>query len=263
MFFSGPIGIDGKRNTKNDCVWAKSIEDAGELLDCPHEKFNHNVMIWGGLHWNGLIPEHSPIFVHELKERARAAGVQLGAKGGLNAAGYAYMVTNEVLPEVRERFGGREVWQDDNARIHRAPAAIQACQAFAERIPVSIQAPKMADIWPVENLWGLLGERLRKRGAKTKEEMMEILVEEWNLINNDKELCRNLIRSIPKRLEACVRVGGRQIRRSDYEKPNNLNNNQDNINNLNNNPAAGVAGPGPGVAGVAAPDQAVAGPAPQ
>ena len=56
-----------------------------------------------------------------VKERLRAAGVQLGGGGGLNGQCYAWMITNEVLPLVRAMFDGpyKEVWQDDAAVIHR------------------------------------------------------------------------------------------------------------------------------------------------
>ena len=172
--------MKGRRNSKNDVVWAESIKDAGELLDFACEKFDQNVMLWGGLTWKGLIPRDGPIFVHELKERLRKAGVELGPKGGINAAAYAWMITNEVLPEVRRLYpGGREVWQE---------------------------------------------ERVKQRCPEDAEDRNTIIVEEWNRIDMDKELCRRLMRSIPKRLDAVVKSGGRQIRRKDY------NSNDNNIN---------------------------------
>ena len=38
--FSGPIGRMGRRNSKTDIVWAKSIDSARDLLDYPQEKFD-------------------------------------------------------------------------------------------------------------------------------------------------------------------------------------------------------------------------------
>ena len=238
MFFSGPIGITGKHNSKNDIVWSKSKEDAGELLDHAYNKFEKNVMVWGGVHYTGLFPPNGPIFMHELKQRVIDAGVELGQRGGINGAAYAYMITEEVLPLVRQLYGGREVWQDDNARIHRGEAALEACREFAQRIPVHIQAPKMADVWPVENLWAILNDRVKKREPQTSDDRCLYIVEEWIKIDQDKALCRRLMRSIPKRLDAVIKVEGRQIRREDYKDPMDANNNNDNINNNAVVPAA-------------------------
>ena len=78
-------------------------------------------MIWGGICWKGLIPPNRPIFVDELKIRCRAAGVQLGRSGGINGDAYAWMITNDVVPIVKNMYSGnvKEIWQDDSATIHR------------------------------------------------------------------------------------------------------------------------------------------------
>ena len=47
----------------------------------------------------------------------------------------------ELYPE------GDGIWQDDGARIHRCPQALQAVfDSFNDRIDHEAQAPKMADI---------------------------------------------------------------------------------------------------------------------
>ena len=45
----------------------------------------------------------------------------MGNNGGVNGACYAYMITNEVVPVVKALYNGneKEIWQDDNATIHR------------------------------------------------------------------------------------------------------------------------------------------------
>ena len=51
----------------------------------------------------------------------------------------------------------------------------------------------MADLWPVENLWGLLQQRVKRREPMTKEELRRYIEEE--------ALCRRNMQSIPKRLQ--------------------------------------------------------------
>ena len=89
----------------------------------------------------------------------------------------------------------------------------------------------MADVWPVENLWAILNDRVKKREPQTSDDRCLYIVEEWIKIDQDKALCRRLMRSIPKRLDAVIKVEGRQIRREDYKDPMDANNNNDNINN--------------------------------
>lgn len=92
-----------------------------DLLDHPQEKFGSNFMIWGGLCWKGLVPPNRPIFVDDLKDCCRAAGVPLGRGGGIDGQAYAHMITQEVIPIVKNIYSGvvKELWQDDCAAIHR------------------------------------------------------------------------------------------------------------------------------------------------
>ena len=57
------------------------------------------------------------------------------------------------------------------------------------------------DVWPIENLWGILNMRVKAREPLTKEDLRRIIEEEWCKIDDDKDLCRRLMRSIPKRLQ--------------------------------------------------------------
>ena len=66
---SGPIGKSGRRNSKTDIVWAKDVDSVRDLLDFPQEKYDENVMLWGGVSYKGLVPSGSPVFVDEMKVR--------------------------------------------------------------------------------------------------------------------------------------------------------------------------------------------------
>ena len=218
--FSGPITLTGKHNSKNDVVWTTKDgkEAARELLDYPEEKWGSNHMIWGGVCWKGLVPSDGPIFVKDFKERCREAGVGLGTRGGINGAAYAHMVTTEVAPEIHRIYpNNRAIYQDDGARIHRCNVALDAVRAsFRERLDPAVQANKMADCWPIENVWSILGQRVKER-KPTAENHKQIIIEEWQRMDRDKPLCRKMMKSIPKRFDAVRRLRGRQIRKEDYE----------------------------------------------
>ena len=72
----------------------------------------------------------------------------------------------ELYPE------GDEIWQDDGARIHQFPQALQAVfDSFNDRIDHEAQAPKMADILPVENLWLIIKADVAKDHVNSMQEL--------------------------------------------------------------------------------------------
>ena len=64
--FSGPIRKSGKRNSKTVVVWAKDINSVRDLIVYPQEKYDENVIPWGGVSYKGLVPSRSPVFVVEM-----------------------------------------------------------------------------------------------------------------------------------------------------------------------------------------------------
>ena len=100
------------------------------------------------------------------------------------------------------------MWQDDPATIHHTPAALEASDVFASRIPHEEQAPKMANCWPIENVWAIVKDRVKAKEPKSKAQLKGVITAVWKEIDADKGLCRRLIQSIPSRLEAVITVGG-------------------------------------------------------
>ena len=113
-------------------------------------------------------------------------------------------------------YGELAVWQDDPARIHRTQEALEACSAFKFRIPHEHQAPKMADVWPIENVWSIVKDRVLEKNPESKAQ--RVIIQVWKEVNRDKAMFRRLINSIPKRLQAVIEVEGDQISKPDYER---------------------------------------------
>ena len=49
-------------------------------------------------------------------------------------------------------------------------------------------------------------------------QLKKIITKVWKEMDKDKTLCRNLVSSIPNRIQAVIDVGGRQLTRSDYRR---------------------------------------------
>lgn len=110
------------------------------------------------------------------------------------------------------------MWQDDPATIHRAAVSVEAVKdTFRKRVPHEIQAPKMADCWPIENVWSIIKDKVSEDDPQTKPQLKRSITKSWKSINDDKALCKKLIESIPKRLEAVIRKNGEQVRKEDYK----------------------------------------------
>ena len=131
---------------------------------------------------------------------------------------YYDMIKEKVGPAVLEVYPeGNAIFQDDAASIHRTVAALQAVfDTFRFRLENSSQAPKTADIWPVENVWGMIKSKISKKKCENKDDLKKELVKSWRELDSNKDLCRRLVGSIPKRLEAVVMKSGRQIFKSDH-----------------------------------------------
>ena len=68
----------------------------------------------------------------------------------------------QLYPEINA------VWQDDGARIHRCPEALEAVEeSFQIRVDPVRQAPKMADFWPIENVWSIIKEKIALQQTET------------------------------------------------------------------------------------------------
>ena len=60
------------------------------------------------------------------------------------------------------------------------------------------------DLNPVEHLWSKLRRRLKKRQSKNRQELRNLLMEEWN--KTETSVLEKLADSVPSRLYECIRV---------------------------------------------------------
>ena len=78
---------------------------------------------------------------------------------------YASFISEYVVPCLKKEFGPdaceKLVWEDDNDNKHRTSLVLDTvANFFTDRVPVEEQSSKMADIWPIENVWSLLRQKL-------------------------------------------------------------------------------------------------------
>ncbi|CAF5023771.1 unnamed protein product, partial [Rotaria sp. Silwood1] len=91
-------------------------------------------MLWGGISYQGLFPKQSPIFVDDWLELIRPKDTEKA---------------NEELGDLRYI-----IFQDDQDRQQRMRVALDAVEhVFHHWIEPKDCAAKLADVWPIENVW--------------------------------------------------------------------------------------------------------------
>jgi transposase len=96
--------------------------------------------------------------------------------------------------------------QEDNAPVHTAKVARNFL--LSKRVPLLPWPAQSPDLNPIENVWGFIEVRLRSRRPQPSSirELERVIAEEWEAIPQD--FYRDLVRSMPRRIEACIANNG-------------------------------------------------------
>lgn len=218
--FSAFIRVNMPHNIKNSIVYgiSRNEVDQSRLGGVLQEKFSPGFILWGGICSKGLLPKKNPIFFSDwlLKYCLREGKV----KKTLDSNGYAAFLREIVFPMIRRELGENAfdvwAWEDDTDKKHRTAIVLHLIdETFKTRISPLQQCGKMADVWPIENVWGILRSKLDGIDIQNRQQLKKFISEKWREI--DSELCKKLMLSIPKRLDAVVKKQGEQVLKKDYE----------------------------------------------
>lgn len=151
-----------------------------------------SLMVWGGISFNG---------------RTELVIVR---NGSLTAVRYRDEIIVPHVQPFAENFGPGFIFMHDNARPHTANVVTSALRdANIECMDWAANSP---DLNPIEHIWDQLGKRVRNALVPpvNLEQLSELLIQEWNQIPQDS--IQNLIRSMPRRMEACIAARGGHTR---------------------------------------------------
>jgi len=104
---------------------------------------------------------------------------------------------------------------EDNAKYHLACPNREISSAFGvQKLPLPANSP---DLNPIENVWHIFKQRLRKRFSKnvddrphSEDELWAIMEEEWDAM--DQRMIDRLIDSMPSRVQAIITSEGSHIK---------------------------------------------------
>ena len=140
-------------------------------------------MVWGCITPNGV-------------------GPLVRLEGKVNSAKYLQVIQDTIAPAFNT-FKEQEpqaIFQQDNAPIHKGKKAMAGMvEAGIPLLPWPAYSP---DLNPLENI---LERKIRAHYPlpKNQDELWALLQEEWRKISVEE--CRDLIGSLPKRLQECIR----------------------------------------------------------
>lgn len=168
-------------------VWSKPGE---KLVDKNIQKtIKHgggSIMVWGCFAWSGL-------------------GNLIKIDGIMTADVYIDIL-NENLEESLLKVGLEDnyIFQQDNDPKHTA----RKTTAFfgTSRIKLLDWPAQSPDLNPIENLWSILDQKVDKGEVTNKIKLFEALEEAWE--NIDQQHIRNLVESMPRRLQAVIQARG-------------------------------------------------------
>lgn len=147
-----------------------------------------SVMVWGCFGANGMSELHR-------------------VRGRINQADYKQILIHKLLP-IANRIGGNNyIFQQDNAPIHTAGTIKSYLRN--KNVTVMEWPPQSPDLNPIENLWFILDNNLKKRNPANEDELFRMLNDAWKKISSDT--IDNLMNSMRNRCRLVIENRGMPI----------------------------------------------------
>ncbi|CAK9799193.1 Transposable element Tc1 transposase [Anthophora plagiata] len=128
--------------------------------------------------------------------------------GSVMISGCMFASGKEILQvSVAKIFGRAEseyLFQQDNAPCHKSRRSIQWFRENGIRLFEWPAQPP--DLSPIENLCRMLKLKLSKYKCKSKTELKDKIVREWELLSPN--ICQRLVESMPRRVNAVIKANG-------------------------------------------------------
>lgn len=173
-------------------VWRRRGERYQDATITQRDRFGGgSVMVWGGMAFRQRTILHR---VH----------------GILNAIRYRDEILQPIVQPALEVIGEGAVFQDDNARPHRAHIVTDFLQ---QHNIMRMEWPSCSpDLNPIEHLWDVLGRRLRSNHppAVNLNQLHEFLQQEWERI--PQMTLQTLVNSMRQRCIQCIQAHGGHTR---------------------------------------------------
>uniref|UniRef100_A0A674MKA9 Transposase Tc1-like domain-containing protein n=1 Tax=Takifugu rubripes TaxID=31033 RepID=A0A674MKA9_TAKRU len=178
---------------RRERVWRRQGERYAACNAVQHDGFGGgSVMVWGGISMEGRTDLYC-----------------LG-NGALTAIRYRDEILEPIVRPHAGAVGPGFLLMHDNARPHVA----RVCRQYLEDEGIeTIEWPSRSpDLNPIEHLWDIMFRSIRHRqvAPQTVQQLRDALTQIWQEMPQDT--IRRLIRSMPRRCQACIQARGGHTR---------------------------------------------------
>ena len=96
------------------------------------------------------------------------------------------------------------IYQQDNAPCHKA----KKVDAWFRENNISVLPwpARSPDLNPIEQIWSIIDKKLVGVRLSNLAELEKAVVKEWQELPPSTSICVNLVQSMPKRLEMCIKA---------------------------------------------------------
>ena len=132
--------------------------------------------------------------------------------GTVNTSAYISIMEHQLLPTAACWFENIDDWifVQDNAPCHNSKTTKKW---FADKGVCLMEWPANSpDLNPIENLWGVLKQKLLRMGSLNKQHLVDNVTKIWNEDDGLKALCSKLVETMPKRAQAVLKARGEAIK---------------------------------------------------
>ena len=136
-------------------------------------------------------------------------GSLVPVQGMMNSKKYISIIETKIVPMMHTFAGGVGIFQQDLAPCHTSKVTKKF---FHEKKLTVLDWPgNSPDINPIENLWSIVKRRVNKMDCSTKKAMIENVIKVWFGDQEIKNLCCNLVESMPNRVQDLIKARGGHI----------------------------------------------------
>ena len=127
-------------------------------------------------------------------------------QGNMNAERYVEILREMLVPQSDYYFPGGYFLMQDNDPKHKSHLAMKFIE---ENVPGLLEWPsKSPDLNPLENIWAILKQNVRKRLPETLEDLENVICDEWDKL--DDEMIKRTCESFNNRVQECYERRGAQ-----------------------------------------------------
>ena len=168
-------------------------EEAYNLINRPLKKFEKSIMVAGGISYHGM----TKLIILD---------------GTLNEFSYGQglLFYKDDMNLINQKHNTDIFFEQDGAPAHRCKSNKHLLNKLFPNGHWIQNPPNSPDLaYPIENLWGIIKPRVKRRNPETLEDLKRYLLEEWNSV--PLKMVQNLCKGYLKRLEKCVELNGGRI----------------------------------------------------